>query len=123
MFEGETVAAEDIHLYSSLTNDGTLPVKRNNITDITGVTSPEARLLSFYSLFEANHNPSAGPAVQPSATNKIGPPLWTSGFRCAVPGDESPGGFVYNACVGIRFQVQHTPSKVSYVTWYVAQGL
>lgn len=98
---------------------GTVWENCNNTPSIAAGTN--YALIPYYD-FEANHNPNAGPTVLPSSTNKIGPPLWTNGFRCAravsskidagVP--EKLAFKSVNAGVGI---------SIRDVIWYVAQGI
>jgi len=69
--------------------------------------------------FEAHHAPSAGPVIQESATNKIGVPIWTNGYR--VPQDDVTGDFFGYA--GVAFVNQPNASQIGGVTFYVAVGL
>lgn len=52
-------------------------------------SAQSTRFRSLRTDFEAAHNPAAGPTVQASAVNKIGVPMWTSGYRTPQLGPSS----------------------------------
>lgn len=70
--------------------------------------------------FEGHAQPSASsPVIQPSATNKIGTPVWTNGVH--VPQDDPSGDFFGYA--GVAFINQPSATQIGGVTFYIAQGL
>jgi len=69
--------------------------------------------------FEAHHAVSAGPIIQESATNHIGVPIWTNGYR--IPQDDSTGDFF--GYLGVGFVNMSNAQQIGGVTFYIAVGL
>lgn len=68
--------------------------------------------------FQAAHAPNAGPTVQ-AAANGMGPPLWSSGYRC--PSYSSGFPLSYTT---VTLQINTvTNLVVGPCTWYIAGGL
>lgn len=85
-----------------------------------GGTMLNAPMLRYYRRdFEAHHTLGAGPVVQESATNKIGVPIWSNGYRVA---NDDPSG---DSCghVGVGFVNMSNGQQIGGVTFYVAVGL
>ncbi len=108
------VAPGKLLLTQNTTKDGSSAQDRN-VVDSSSNGTPVAVIVPYYTI-EANHQPQAGPTVLPSATYEIGCPLWTSGFRCAVPAASG-------SSVCLKIQNISNPSTVFSVVWYIAQGI
>ncbi len=112
-----------VNLVSHGTSDYSIPHILNMVDDDTDGTLGAAFCVAKYYEFEQNHTPEAGggPTIQASATNKIGPPVWTSGTRCAMPA--STRAMPRETRVALQFKNLAHISIVWNVGFYIAQGL
>jgi hypothetical protein len=96
-----------------------------NTTDTASYTSSgvDGNYSSPYWKFEGYHLPNLGPTVLPSATNKIGVPLWTNGRRCAVIQANSSPFTAIPSYPFFRLQSGNASGYLSNFTWFIAQGL
>lgn len=93
--------------------------------DLSTLTLPLNAGLTFYTrgfvTFEGAHAPTAGPVVQQSAVNKIGPPIWTNGRRCLI--QRQYLGVTERDTPMLKIQGLSNAGFIADATWYVAQGM
>lgn len=121
-FASDSGATRTLHftsgaLASSATVGRMVTVPQQPTTNNDGLSTTP-----FY-VFEANQNPSAGPTILQSLTNKIGVPVWTKGGRCALqPILNNTATAVANPLV-FRISNASNASDWYSVTYYIAEGL
>jgi hypothetical protein len=119
---GVSVARTDTLGVLNLGNNGSGGTAFNacNNTPSFGVGADYA--FTAYYTFEGLHAPAAGPTVQPSPTNKIGPPLWTNGRRCArASASRASTGDIERLCMKVTGGSPSTVIKD--VLWFIAEGV